>query len=200
MLAQDTAALLDGIGIKQAVIMGHSMGGFVAQALALSRPDLVHKLVLSATNFGGPRHIPITPEAMAVLTDTTSDPLTRLKRGILISCAPDFEQRQPVIVEEWLNYRAAHPIDLQGYQAQMGIGLALLAESASFENQLPEIQTPTLILFGEYDKVVPPGNAGLLAQQIPNSQVVILPGAGHFYPIETPEAASREVITFVTTG
>lgn len=198
MLADDTAGLLQALGIEQAVIMGHSMGGFIAQALALSRPDLVHTLVLSATNFGGPRHVPITPEAMAVLTDTTSDPLTRLRRGILISCAPGFEQRQPKVVEEWLQYRAAHPINLQGYQAQMGIGLALLAEAASFELRLPQIQTPTLILFGRHDKVVPPGNAALLARQIPGSQVVILPGAGHFYPLETPQAASQEVIEFVT--
>lgn len=198
MLADDTAGLLQALGIKQAVIMGHSMGGFVAQALAISNPDIVNKLILSATNFGGPRHIPITPEAMAVLTDTSSDPLTRLRRGILISCAPGFEERQPTAVEDWLQYRAAHPIDLQGYQAQMGIGLALLAEAASFEQRLPQIHAPTLILFGEHDKVVPPGNARLLARQIPGSQVVILPGAGHFYPLETPEAASREVSQFVT--
>ncbi len=200
MLAEDTAALLQALEIEQAVILGHSMGGYIAQALALSRPDRVYKLVLSATNFGGPRHIPITQEAMAVLTDTSSDPLTRLKRGILISCAPGFEERQPDVVEQWLGYRAAHPIDLQGYQAQMGIGLALLSEVAAFENRLPQLQMPTLILFGEHDKVVPPGNAELLARQIPNSQVKILPGAGHFYPLETPQAASHEVIAFVTAG
>lgn len=200
LLADDTAALLRALDCGPAVVVGHSMGGFVAQALALTYPGLLAGLVLSATNFGGPRHIPITAEAMQVLTDTTSDPLTRLRNGILVSCAPGFETRQPELVQAWLDYRASHPINPAGYQAQMAVGLGLLPEQASFEPRLPEIELPTLILFGEYDRVVPPGNAWLLARQIENSRVIILPGAGHFYPLESPEAASQALISFVTGG
>ena len=58
MMADDTAGLMDALGIENAAVMGHSMGGFIAQQLALSRPDLVGKLILSATNFGGPRQHP----------------------------------------------------------------------------------------------------------------------------------------------
>jgi len=197
MLAADVAGLLDALGLDQAVILGHSMGGFVAQALALEFPQRVSKLILAATNFGGPRHVPITPAAMAVLTDTTGDPLTRLRNGISVSTAPGFADAHPEIVAEWLAWRAANPLDPVGYQAQLAIGLSLLQQESAFDQRLPAITAPTLILFGAHDAVVPPANAALLAQQIPHSRVHILPDAGHFFPLETPEEAARVVVEFV---
>ncbi|NOX61403.1 MAG: alpha/beta fold hydrolase [Chloroflexi bacterium] len=198
MLAADAVALMDALGVEHAHIMGHSMGGFVAQALALDYPDRVDKLILAATNFGGPRHIPITPEAMAVLADTTSPPLERLWRGVEISCRPGFADEHPEIVEEWLRYRAEHPIDPAAYQAQMAVGLSLLSEEACFEHRLKNVQAETLILFGEEDRVTPPGNAALLAQAIPNSRVVILPNAGHFFPFDAADEAVNAVIEFLS--
>jgi pimeloyl-ACP methyl ester carboxylesterase len=197
MLADDTAGLMAALDIDSAGVMGHSMGGFVAQALALSRPEMVSKLILSATNFGGPRHIPVTPEAMAVLSDMQSDPIERLRRGIAISTAPGFVEGNPELVQEWLDYRVAHPLSATGYQAQMSIGLALLAEEAAFEHRLKNLQMPTLILFGAHDKVVPPGNAELLASEIPDSRIHILPNAGHFFPFEVPEEAVAVVTNFL---
>lgn len=197
MLAEDTAGLLGALGIPSATIMGHSMGGFIAQELTLGRPELVEKLILSATNFGGPRHIPVTQEALAVLTDMQSDPIERLRRGIVVSCAPGFDEAHPEIVQEWLDYRLQNPILPAPYQAQLAIGLGLMAEEAAFEHRLRTVQAPTLILFGEHDKVVPPGNADLLAAEIPNNRVHILPNAGHFFPFEVPEAANAVLIDFI---
>jgi pimeloyl-ACP methyl ester carboxylesterase len=197
LLAADTVGLLDALGIDEAVVMGHSMGGFIAQALALDYPQRVARLILASTNFGGPRHAPITPAAMAVLTDTTGDPLTRLRNGIVVSTAPGFADAHPEFVAAWLAWRAANPIDPVGYQAQLAIGLGLLSEAAAFETKLPAITAPTLILFGAYDAVVPPANAELLAQQIPRSRVHTLPDAGHFFPLETPEEAAQVVNEFM---
>lgn len=197
MLADDLAGLLDGLGIPQAAIFGHSMGGFIAQAFVLKYPAKVSKLILSATNFGGPRHVPITQEAMAVLMDISGDPAARLRRGILVSCAPGYSDTNADFVEEWVNYRLAHPLNPEAYQAQLAIGLALISEEASFEKKLSAVQVPTLILFGEHDKVVPPANAPLLAQAIPHAQIAILPNAGHFFPFEAPEPASRVVTQFL---
>lgn len=196
MLAADTAGLLDALGIEKAVVMGHSMGGFIAQAMALDFPHKVSKLILCSTNFGGPRHVPITPEAMAVLADTTSDPLTRFTNGLKISTAPGWAEAHPNEVQAWVQWRIANPLDLAGYQAQMMIGMGLIAEAASFENKLPGVAVPTLILFGAHDKVVPPANADLLAAKLPNAKTVLLSNAGHFFPIEVPEAASQAVIDF----
>ncbi len=196
MLAADTAGLLEALGVEKAVVMGHSMGGFVAQAMALDFPEKVGKLVLCSTNFGGPRHAPITPEAWAVLSDTTSDPLTRFTNGLKVSTTPGWAESHPDEVQAWVRWRIANPLDLAGYQSQIAIGLGLVAEAASFENKLPGVRVPALVLFGAHDKVVPPANADLLAAKLPDARIVILPDAGHFFPIETPEAASQAVIDF----
>jgi pimeloyl-ACP methyl ester carboxylesterase len=197
LLAADIVGLLDALGIEQAHVLGHSMGGFIAQALALEYPQRVRKLVLAATNFGGPRHVPIGPAAMAVLSDVTGDPITRFKRGLAVSTAPGFAERQPEVLAEWLAWRLANPVDAAGYQAQLGIGLGLLAEEASFERRLPALAMPTLILFGAHDAVVPPANAELLARRIRQSEVHIILDAGHFFPLETPEGAAQVVTEFL---
>ncbi len=196
MLAADTAGLLDALGIEKAIIMGHSMGGFIAQAMALDFPSKVAKLILCSTNFGGPRAIPVTPEAMKVLSDVTSDPLTRFRNGLVVSTAPGWAEKNPQVLDEWIKWRVANPVDPAPYQAQMAVGLSLIPEAAAFESKLPRVEAPTLILFGAHDKVVPPENADLLAKQIANSKVVIFPDAGHFFPIEIPEAASRAIVEF----
>lgn len=197
LLADDTAALLSQLNIEKTAVMGHSMGGFVAQALALNYPHLVSKLILSATNFGGPNHIRITQDALLVLMDSRGDPIERLRRGIVVSTAAGYAEREPEFIEEWIAYRAAHPIDPAAYEAQLAIGLGLMSEEAAFENKLHQITVPTLILFGEEDKVVPPGNAQLFAEKLPNNEIIILPDAGHFYPFEAPDTAVSAVTRFL---
>ncbi|MAU00991.1 MAG: hypothetical protein CL608_27920 [Anaerolineaceae bacterium] len=197
LLAEDLCCLLEALRIEKTAVFGHSMGGFVAQAFALAYPEKLSKLILSATNFGGPRHVPVTQEALAVLMDTTSEPLARLRNGILISCAAGFAERQPEIVEEWVNYRANHPIDPAGYQAQMGVGLSLMSEEACFEHKLAAVTAPTLILSGGEDKVVPPANVELLAEAIPHAETAIIDQAGHFFPFEQPETAVTIVTKFL---
>jgi pimeloyl-ACP methyl ester carboxylesterase len=78
----------------------------------------------------------------------------------------------------------------------MAIGLSLMPEAAAFENKLSRLNIPTLILFGAHDKVVPPANADLLSKKIAGSMVVIFSDAGHFFPIEIAEAASRTILDF----
>ncbi|MDP1547124.1 MAG: alpha/beta fold hydrolase [Anaerolineales bacterium] len=196
VLAADTVGLLDALKIEKAIIAGHSMGGFVAQAIALNFPERVEKLILCSTNFGGPNHAPVTPEAMKVLTDVTSDALTRFRNGLSVSTAPGWAEKNPEMIEEWVKWRVANPIEPVHYQAQIAIGLGLLPEAAAFENKLSRLNIPTLILFGAHDKVVPPANASLLAGKIAGSTVVIFPDAGHFFPIEIAEAASRAIVEF----
>lgn len=200
MLAADTTGLLDALAIEKAVVMGHSMGGFIAQAMALDFSHKVEKLILSSTNFGGPRHVPATPEAMKILTDVSVDALTRFRNGLSVSTAPGWTEKSPDVVEEWTKWRLANPIEPAAYQAQLAIGLSLYPEAEAFEGRLSNVNIPTLILAGEHDKVVPPENAFLLGERIADSQVVILPDTGHFFPIEKPEAASQAVIKFIKGG
>ena len=194
MMAADAAGLLDALGVGPAVVVGHSMGGFIAQELALSYPEKVGKLVLASTNFGGPNHIPITPEAMAVLTDRSGDPLELVRRGTAVACAPGFAEAHPEVVEELTQYRLTNPVPPDAYQAQMAVGMGLLAREAAFEGRLKDVTAPTVIFFGEHDRVVPPANAELLQREMPGSSVVLLPDAGHLFPIEAPERAADALI------
>ncbi len=198
MMAADLAGLLDGLGIEKTAVLGHSMGGFIAQQLVLDRPDLVSHLILASTNFGGPNHIPVSPEALAIMMDTTSDPLTRLQNGVTIAAAPGFPENQPDIFQSIIEYRLTAPVPPEAYQAQMGVGLGLANADAAYEGKLRQVSVPTLILFSEHDKVVPVGNAGLLAGELLNSQIVVLPDAGHIFPLETPEAANEAIIAFLS--
>lgn len=197
LLADDAAALLRALDAQPAAVLGHSMGGFVAQALALDHPDAVSHLLLSATNFGGPNHIPITAEAMAVLGDVSGDPLARFKRGLAVSTAPGFAATHPDVIAEWVAYRLGEPIDPGAYQAQLAVGLGLLAAENAFEQRLPAVAAPALILAGAEDRVVPPGNAALLAARLAASTVHIFPDAGHFYPLEIPEEAVGVIVDWL---
>ncbi|MCP4357158.1 MAG: alpha/beta fold hydrolase [Chloroflexi bacterium] len=197
MLAEDTAVLLQTLGIGQTAVLGHGMGGYVAQALVLAYPEIVSKLILSATNFGGPHHIPITQEALTILMDTNGSRTTQLKNRLRVSCAAGFSQREPEFVREWLHYFAAHPIDSAAYQAQLSIGLGLMSEDACFEHKLKDVEVPTLVISGGQDKVVPPENVALLAEKIPHNQTVIIKNAGHYFPFEQPETAAKIVAKFL---
>lgn len=65
------------------------------------------------------------------------------------------------------------------------------------DKQMSAIQVPCLILFGEYDRVVPTGNAQLMAAKIPQAQIKTLPNVGHIFPIEDPQATTNTLIQFI---
>ncbi len=198
MMAADTAGLLDALHVKGAYIMGHSLGGYIAQELVVTRSDLVGKMILASTNYGGMKVVPITPEAMKVLTDRSGDPVELVKRGIAIACAPGFAERHMEIVQELLQYRFTNPVPPAQYAAQVSAGAGTMAYTdAMVDDRMNAIKVPTLILFGEFDMVVPPGNASLLADKIRGAQVKILPGVGHVFPIEDPAATVDAVTSFL---
>lgn len=199
MMAADTADLLDALGIKNAAVLGHSLGGFIAQELIVTRPELVSKLILASTNYGGQQVIPITPEAMEVLTNRAGEPLELVKRGIAIACAPGFMEQQLETVQELIDYRFTGPVPTSQYQAQVmaGAGMSALTDE-QVEQRMAAIEVPTLILFGEFDRVVPPGNTDLMAAKIADAQVEIIPATGHIFPIENPSATVAAIHKFLS--
>lgn len=198
MMAADTAGLLDALDVKSCYMMGHSLGGFIAQELACTRPDLVGKLILASTTHGGDKVIPITPEALEVLTNRDGDPVELVKRGIAVACAPKFSEQNPETVQEMLTYRFTNPVPPAQYQAQVaaGAGMSFLTDDQVAE-RMGAIKVPTLVLFGEHDKVVPPGNAELIYQKIADSRIEIIPNTGHVFPIEDPSKTVDIMIDFL---
>jgi pimeloyl-ACP methyl ester carboxylesterase len=198
MMAADTAGLLDSLDIKDVYVMGHSLGGFIAQELVISRPDLVSKLILASTTHGGTKVIPITPEALQVMTNREGDPLDLVMRGIEVACAPGFKEKNPETVKELVEYRFTNPVPPVQYQAQVvaGAGMAAYSDDQVAE-RMAAIKVPTLVLFGEHDKVVPPGNAELFVDKLDNAKIQIIPGAGHMFPIEAPDATVEVMRQFL---
>ena len=198
LLAADTAGLLDALELEGAAVMGHSLGGFIAQELIVSRPELVSKLILASTNHGGMQVVPITPEALEVMTNREGDPVELVKRGIEIACAPGFVEKHPEVVKELIDYRFTNPVPPPQYQAQVAAGVGTAAYTPDqVEQRMSSIRVPTLILFGQHDRVVPPGNGELMANKIPDPQVEIIPNTGHMFPIEDPPAAAKKIREFL---
>ena len=197
MMAADTAGLLDALNIKGAYVMGHSLGGYIAQELVVTRPDLIGKLILASTNYGGMKVIPITPEAMKVLTDRSGNPVELVKHGIAIACAPGFADKYAAITLELLQYRFTNPVPGPQYAAQVAAGAGTMAYTDEIvDARMKAIQVPTEIMFGEFDMVVPPGNADLMAQKIAGAKIKIIPGTGHMFPIEDPGATVKAITEF----
>jgi pimeloyl-ACP methyl ester carboxylesterase len=200
LMAADTAGLLDELGLSGAFVFGYSLGGYIAQELAITRPDLVSRLVLAGTNHGGRNVIPTTPEALELMTKREGDPIELIKRGIEVATAPGFSQRRPEVVKELVEYRLTNPVPPAQYQAQVSAGLGMLNYSdEQVRQRSASIRVPVLILFGQHDHVIPAGNAQLMAEKLPHAEIRILPDTGHMCAIEDPEATANAVIEFLTT-
>ncbi len=191
-LAGDAAGLLHALGIRRAAVLGHSLGGMVAQELALARPDLVDRLILASTTHGGPDAVPVTPEALEVLTRRDGDPMERFRRGMEVATAPGFPARRPDVIARFLAYRASGPVPPDQWALQVAAGAGHDATE-----RLGAIRCPVLVLTGDQDRVVPPANAELLARRIPGARVRVLEGLGHHFPFEDPEATAAAVGAFV---
>jgi pimeloyl-ACP methyl ester carboxylesterase len=192
--ADDLAALLNHLEWERTHVLGVSMGGFIAQTFALSYPGSVDRLVLVATGFGGPNMVPIPMEAAQALLprpDLPEEEQIRLAMPIAFGDRSWAEQH-PEEFDRIVAWRLEQMQPPEARMAQIMAGVAF-----NVENRLGEIRAPTLVIAGSEDNVVPPGNADLLAQSIPNARLDIIPGAGHLAFIEQPERFNRDVIDFL---
>ncbi len=193
-MAADALGLMDALGLEWAHVVGHSLGGMVAQELALAAPQRVRKLVLAAT-VAGPNGVPIPPEALAVLTNRQGDPMELFRRGVELASAKGFAERHPEKVAQLLKLRLAVPVPPAAYAAQVAAGVGHDAES-----RLSNLTCPTLVVTGDEDRVIPPGNAELIAQRIPGARVERVAATGHLLFYERPETLAQLVKAFLVQG
>lgn len=197
MLAEDMAGLIDSLQCRGAFVVGHGLGAYVAQHLALERPELVAKLVLAAGDYGGPTAVPGADEATDLQAVREGDSMELIERSVNQATAPGFAQRKPQVVRQIVAYRMGEAVAAAEYDAHLEALQAMAESEESFEDLLPQLRMPTLILAGEQDSVVPPANAELLAARIPNATIVTLPDAGHLFPLEDPEATVAALVQFL---
>jgi len=188
-MAADCLAVLDEAEVRTAHIVGISMGGLIAQEIALAAPERVRSLCLLATH-PGMGHAVVNPEAMATL----------LKRGEMTpreaaeaSIPFNYESSTPRerIEEDWA-IRLPLAATNQGYLAQV-------SGSSQWDGyeRLHAINTPTLVLHGEHDALVPPANGRIIADRIPGAELVMVPDANHILTTDQPEQLSRKLVDWL---
>ncbi len=191
LFADDVAALMDSLGIQQAVLCGLSMGGYASFAFLRKYPKRVSGLILADTRPGAD-----TPEAQANRENVAHIAETqgvgaiadlqipRLLSTYTLQHHPEIEMRVRQMIES---------ATVQGIAAASR-GMAQRVDST---NLLAQISCPTLVIVGEYDAITPPSLTQEYASQIPNAQLAIITNAGHLSNLEQPEAFVQSVRGFL---
>lgn len=190
-LAGDAAGLLDHLGIDSAHVLGVSMGGMVAQEMAIRFPHRVRGLVLGCTTPGGPRAFRPALGEIGALSLAASTALRQEGRPWLAAAlfSERFRREQPERVRELLAYFMRHRARPHGVAWQWWA--SVYHDTVS---RLGSIQAPTLVLHGGEDQLSPLANSQLLARRIPRAELALVPGAGHAFALEQPEESLRIVL------
>ena len=196
LLADDVAHLLQTIGVASAHVVGASFGGFVAQEFALKYPSMTRRLVLCCTSFGGPNHVVPAPETLLALASTKGlNSEERMRTNLLLAFSPEYVQTQVAEVDHVVRLRAANDVPEHIYLSQMQAAMNFNAEA-----KVGQIQTPTLVLSGDADVIVPVQNSRNLAAKIPGAELRIVEGGSHTFFIERAAEFNRVVTEFLTRG
>ena len=191
-MVEDSVAVLDAAKVATASVYGISMGGMIAQELAIRHPERVRALVLGASTPGGARHT--LPDA-AVLDFLRRRPTMPPEEGIWASVPYTYSQttreRHPERIGEDVKQRLRYPPDPDSYRAQVDA-----ARWHDTNGRLGSVSAPTLVLHGTEDRIVPIANGRLLADSIPGARLKVLDGAAHLYPTDAPDA-DRKVLRFL---
>jgi 3-oxoadipate enol-lactonase len=192
-LADDVVAVLDEAGIERTHVFGVSLGGFIAQELALSHRERVDRLVLCSTSPGGPHAFPM-PERGA--DAFTRYPAMEREAGLRLmvenSLGDHAVRERPGLVEEIYAYRLERAPTLAAWQAQ-------LAASRAFDayDRVPQITAPTLVIHATMDTVIDSCNGDLLAARIPGARIERIPDRGHLVMWEEGEMLAPLVRDFL---
>jgi 3-oxoadipate enol-lactonase len=190
-MADDAAAVLDFHGVRDAHIVGASMGGAIAQILGVKHPERVRSLTLACTAC---RNLPWRSELLRHWSDTANvrgvrqwaDESARWLVG-----PRSFRRLAPAI--GWLGPLASFRPS-RGFSAQVG---AILDTDDSMVAELGRITAPTLVVVGNQDILTPRADSEEIAERIPQSELVVISGAAHGLMIEHASTFNRVVIDFI---
>jgi pimeloyl-ACP methyl ester carboxylesterase len=189
ILAEDALQVLDDAGASRAHVLGASLGGMVAQQLAVDHPERVERLVLCCTTPGRSDAFPVPEPTVRLLAEAAAldreTAITKFTRNALSAGASD------ELVERIVRLRLQKPQEVPAWGAQVAAG-------AGFEGvDLGRIQARTLVLHGNEDNVVDVRNSALLAERIPDGRFQVIEG-GHMFWWEQPEEFARVVGEFLS--
>ena len=188
-LAEDAAGLLDALEVGRAHVMGVSMGGMVAQELALSHPDRVLTLTLGCTYAGGEGSVLTDPAiiqrlAQLFLSGRVGD---AMKEAYRVNVSAQFASN-PANLETFKRIAAELPATLEIMLAQ-----AQAVQGHDTSLRLGHIRMPTLVVHGTEDRMLAVANAHAIAARIPHARLELLEGVGHLFWWERPERSAQLV-------
>lgn len=188
-LARDAAGLLDALELDSAHVLGISMGGMVAQELALAQPERVRALTLGCTYCGGEGSALTLPETLGRLAQSMSsgDRERAIRTAWEVNVSPAFAAND----EEYARFleigrRRAVPVPVIMAQMQAVVGHDTSA-------RLPELAPPTLVVHGTLDQMLPVQNGRMIAGLVPGARLEVLESVGHLFFWEQPEHAAALV-------
>lgn len=194
-MAEDALAVLDAAGAERAHLYGISLGGMIAQEVALTYPERVERLVLGATTPGGARAATPDEATLAFFRRRGEMPAEEaVWASVPYNYAPRTRAEHGDRIAGDIAERLRYPIEPEPYVAQLAAGMG-----HDTYDRLPSIAAPTLVVHGAQDVMVPPANGRVLADAIPGARLVELPGAAHLYFTDDP-GADRQVAAFLTAS
>jgi len=180
-LADDAAGVLDTVGWDTAHVFGISLGGMVAQELALRHPDRLRALALGCTYPGAGGDLTATGAQRMIEASATGDEELAVRTGFEVNVSAGYAASPAnfaVFREEALAVQVPVPVVMLQLQAVLGHDAL---------SRLPQITAPTLVMHGTADEMLAVANGRQIAGQIPNSRLEIFDGAGHLFWWEEPE-------------
>jgi pimeloyl-ACP methyl ester carboxylesterase len=197
MFADDAVAVLDHLGLDGAVVCGHSMGGRVAQLLALNHPRKVRKLILASSGAAHPGDKGIPLRIAKEMVEMGYERYVR-DHTIIVGWTEVYARNHMHLIEKYLQVRMANLCPVEFYFRHV-----LARQEHDTSGRLKDIKAPTLILVGDDDHFVVSdmshrAGADILAQGISNSKLIVLPGERHSYFYGEPEKVHRLIREFLT--
>jgi pimeloyl-ACP methyl ester carboxylesterase len=185
-MAEDGAALLAALGVDSAHVLGISMGGMVAQELALAHPELVNTLTLGCTYCGGEGSSVAAPEVIQRLAQAmlSGDRALAMRAAFDVNVSPTMAGNAEAY-ERFLAIGQKHAVAIPVVMAQMQ---AIAAHDTS--GRLAQLAMPTLVMHGTEDQMIPVANGRMIASLIPGSELETFEGVGHLFFWEEPERSA----------
>ncbi len=201
-LAQFVNDFMDAQTIERATLIGHSLGGGVVLKFAIQFPDKVDRLVLvSSAGLGKEVHLAFRLSSLPLIGNWLTRPSRKGTAQLLTDCYFD----QDLITDEFVEFKyrlAAQPGAQESFlstvRAQGNFGGQRDHVVHSIVDNLASITAPTLIIWGQQDRILPVAHAGIAASRIPNVRLHIFDPCGHCPPEERPEEFNALVLDFLT--
>jgi pimeloyl-ACP methyl ester carboxylesterase len=192
-MAADAIQVLDEAGIERAHVVGTSLGGMIAQELALAHPERVDRLVLACTTPGGPKAHPMPQQTVALMVEAaTLEPAVALRRFVENALSPATVAARPELVDRIMAHRLATAQDPAAWAAQASAGAAFDAY-----DRLAGLTAPALVQHGVEDVVVAPRNGDLLVELLPDARLERFRCTGHLFFWEEPDRFVSSVSSFL---